>query len=349
MIKPTIINMKRELRFVTIMPDDLYFSWQVHMWLESLKNIGLSDKAIVLIFTPKHRQQNKEKFQQIMDWYPEVEWNWYKDEENEVTPKLGTYIPILRPWTALQYWKEHPDMKDKAVFYCDSDILFTERFNVEQFLDDDIVYCSDTNSYINASYFDSKIKDVLPEKLEEYKTIDVLDTASRMVGINRKVCEKNNLDSGGTQYLFKNIDVKYWERVYDNIIPVLQYLRSINRQFFANESKGLQSWTIDMWLVLWELWRRGQETKVVKELDFCWVHDNLSKLDTCGIYHNAGATSPFTGDMPVFYKGKYHRGEDPMLDPHLDLVLNDERTKKHCTWYYASKLDELRKKYGLKY
>ena len=339
----------KELKFCTCFPDDAYFTWQVHMWLESLKNIGLSDKAIVLIFTPKHRQQNKEKFQQIMDWYPEVEWNWYKDEENEVTPKLGTYIPILRPWTAIQYWKEHPDMKDKAVFYCDSDILFTERFNVEQFLDDDIVYCSDTNSYINASYFDSKIKDVLPEKLEEYKTIDVLDTASRMVGINRKVCEKKNLHSGGTQYLFKNIDVEYWERVYDNIIPVLQYLRSINRQFFANESKGYQSWTADMWLVLWELWRRGQETKVVKELDFCWVHDSLAKLEKCGIYHNAGATNEGTEDFPVFYKGKYHTGTSPFTDPHLDKLIAHPKTMQHCTGYYAMKLDELRKKYDITY
>lgn len=342
-------DIMKELKFCTCFPDDAYFTWQVHMWLESLKNIGLSDKAIVLIFTPKHREPNKAKYQQIIDLYPEVEWNWYKDEEGEVTSKLGIYIPILRPWTAMKYWQDHPDMKDKAVMYTDSDILFTERFNIDHLLDDDVIYCSDTNSYINATYFDSKIKDVLPEKLEEYKTIDVLDTASRMVGINRKVCEKNNLDSGGTQYLFKNIDVEYWERVYDNIIPVLQYLRSINRQFFANESKGLQSWTIDMWLVLWELWRRGQETKIVPELDFAWVHDPLTKLEKVSIYHNAGATSPFTGDMPVFYKGKYHRGEDPMLDPHLDLVLNDEKAKKHCTWYYASKLDELRKKYGLKY
>jgi hypothetical protein len=40
-------------------------------------------------------------------------------------------------------------------------------------LDDDVNYLSDTNSYINAKYFDSKVNQVLPEKLEEYKNRDV--------------------------------------------------------------------------------------------------------------------------------------------------------------------------------
>jgi hypothetical protein len=341
--------MNKELKFVTIFMDDAYFTWQCHMWLESLREIGMSDKAIVLIFTPKFRQQNKTKFQQIIDLYPEVECNWYKDEEGIVSSKIGTYIPIIRPWTAMKYWQDHPEMKDKAVLYCDSDILFTKNFNIDHLLDDDIIYCSDTNSYINATYFDSKIKDVLPEKLEEYKTIDVLDTASRMAGINRQICEKNNMHSGGTQYLFKNIDVDYWRVVYETIIPTLQYLRGINRQYFASESKGYQSWTIDMWLVLWELWRRGQETKVVKELDFCWVHDQISKLDKMGIYHNAGATNEGTDDFPIFYKGKYHQGSNPMVDPHLDKILNNEKSMKHCTGYYVKKMDELRNKYKLVY
>lgn len=339
----------KDLKILTIFPDDAYFSWQCHLWLESLKNIGLSDKTIVLIFTPHFREPNKKCFQQIMDLYPEVEFNWYKDIYNDVTPKLGIYIPILRPWTAMKYWQDHPEMKDKAVFYCDSDILFTEKFDLSPFLDDDVIYCSDTNSYINASYFDSKIRDVLPNKLEEYKTIDVLDTAAKIVGIDRQICEKNNLHSGGTQYLLKNVDEDYWKKVLEGCIPVIQYLGGINKTFFANESKGFQKWTSDMWLVLWELWRRGQETKVVKELDFAWCHDDIKKLETCTIYHNAGATDEGTEHFPIFYKGKYHMGLNPFIDPHLDKILNSEESKKHCTWYYTNELDKLRKKYIINY
>lgn len=44
--------MKRDLKFIQSCPDDTYYVWQVHLWLESLKKIGHSDKAIVLVFTP---------------------------------------------------------------------------------------------------------------------------------------------------------------------------------------------------------------------------------------------------------------------------------------------------------
>lgn len=338
----------RELRFLTVFPDDAYFTWQCHLWLESLKKIGHSDKAIILIFTPKFREPSVARFQPIIDLYPEAEFKFYRDEHN-MSHLLGTYIPILRPYTAWRYWLDYPEMKDKAVFYCDSDILFTEKFNIDHLLEDDIIYCSDTNSYINASYFDSKTKDVLPHKFEDYRKIDVLNEAAKISGINRAICEKNNLHSGGTQYLLKNIDAEYWGKVMTDSIPIIKYLGEINKEFFESESKGFQKWTADMWAVLWALWQRDQETKVVPELNFSWGTDPISRVDECSIYHNAGITGTEQDGHPCFYKGKYHQGSDPTVDPHLDVVLNHEESKKFGTWYYASKLDELRKTYKLRY
>lgn len=97
-------------------------------------------------------------------------------------------------------------MSDKAIFYCDSDILFTEKFDIQRFVEDDICYLSDTINYIGAEYFDSRIKNVIPSKLEEYKSRDILNEVASLVGISRKVCEANEYDSGGAQYLLKNID-----------------------------------------------------------------------------------------------------------------------------------------------
>ena len=48
----------KDLRFICVQPDDTYFTWQVHLWLESLKEIGHSDKAIVLIYIPTNRAKN---------------------------------------------------------------------------------------------------------------------------------------------------------------------------------------------------------------------------------------------------------------------------------------------------
>jgi len=340
--------MSKELRFICAQPDDTYYTWQVHLWVESLRQLGHSDKAIVLIFIPSFREKNP-KWQQIIDLYPETEFHFYKDIDNEVSQKLGIYIPVLRPFCLKKYFYEHPEMKEKAVFYCDSDILFTDKFDIEKFIQDDINYLSDTNSYINASYFDSKTKDVLPAKLEEYKTLDILAQLTSLIGIDRATCEKNNLHSGGAQYLLKNIDGQFWEKVQKDCLIIRLYLQSINRQFFKDENSGFQSWCADMWAVLWNLWLREQETKVVPELEFSWASDPITKLDRTTIFHNAGIVGDHMFDCPVFYKGKYHLGLDPLKDEHLNDVMENVNTKKYCTYFYASKLVELKNKYNLNY
>ena len=337
----------KELRFICAQPDDDYYVWQVHMWLESLRELGQSDKAIVLIFTPNFRERN-EKWNQVVDLYPESEFRFYKDEHN-VSQYLKVYIPVLRPYVLWRYFKDVPEMSEKAVFYCDSDILFMPIFDVEQFLEDDVNYLSDTNSYINVKYFDSKIKDVLPEKLEEYKTRDVFSEIASVIGIDRETAEKYNNHSGGAQYLLKNVDAYFWQKVMNDCILIRVYLQKINREFFQNESKGFQSWCADMWAVLWNLWLRNQETKVVKELAFAWSTDPIIKLDSHPILHNAGVTGTMQDNVPMFFKGKYHTGGDPTKDAHFNVVLNNEKTKAKCNWYYANKLNELKNKYNLNY
>lgn len=338
----------KDLRFISVQPDDDYYTWQVHAWIESLKALGYSDKTTVLIFIPGFREKNP-KWQQIIDLYPETEFVFYKDVDNEVSKKLGVYIPVLRPWTLAKYFKDHPEWSEKAVFYCDSDVLFTDKLDVEKFINDDVCYLSDTNSYINASYFDSKMKDVIPGKLEEYKKMDVLGEMAAMVGVSREICEKNNLHSGGAQYLLKNLNAGFWQKVTQDCLFIRSYLMSVNKQFFPSEAKGFQSWCADMWAVLWNLWLRGQETRVVKEMDFSWASDRIEKLSTTSIFHNAGIVSENGNGYPAFYKGKYHNGGNPTTDPHLETVLNNKESAKYCTHYYATKLLELKQKYNLNY
>lgn len=340
--------MNKELKFLTIIPDDSYFTWQVHLWLESLKEIGQSDKAIVLLYIPQNRQQNP-KWQQVIDLYPEAEFHFYKDENGELNPYLGIYIPILRPWTAWNHFKKHPELSEKAIFYCDSDILFMKDFNVDKFLEDDVCYMSDTNSYINARYFESKERDVLPNKLEEYKTRDILAETMSLVGVDKQIAIDNNDHSGGTQYLLKNIDAAFWSKVMNDCILIRTYLQKVNREFFESENKGYQSWCSDMFSVLWTIWFRNQKGLVVPELNFAWSTDPIQRLETHTILHNAGIVGTMQETWPAFYKGKYHGGGDPTNDVHLNTVLTNEETKKHCNWYYADKLRQLKLKYNLNY
>lgn len=339
----------RNLKFITCLPDTKYYVWQVHLWLESLKNLNHSNKAIVLIYVPADRE-NGEYWNQLINLYSEVKFHFYKDVDQLGPLVSNIYLPLIRPYVMWKYCNEFPEIEKDAIFYCDSDILFTKDFNINHLLQDEINYVSDTNSYINASYFDSKVKFVIPSKLEEYNKIDVLDQVTKIVGTSREIAEKNNMHSGGAQYILKNTNKHFWLKVMSDCINIVQYLSKINKEFFESENKGFQKWCADMWAVLWNTWINEQETKIVSELAFAWSPDPISKLETHTILHNAGITGIEMNGIPMFYKGKYHEGlEDPTLDEHLQIVLKNKETQKTCNWYYANKLQELKNKYNLTY
>jgi hypothetical protein len=338
----------RDLKFICAQPDDVYFTWQVHLWLESLRKLGHSNKAIVLVFTPNFREPN-DKWQKIVDLYPEAEFAFYKDDENRVSSLLGIYISVLRPYTLMRYFQDHPEMKEKTLMYCDCDVVFTENFNIDQYINDDVHYLSDTNSYINASYFDSKERDVLPSKLEAYKERDILQEVTAISGVTREIAEQYNMHSGGAQYLLKNIDAEFWKHVMEDCISIRLFLMEVNREFFESEDRGFQSWCADMWAVLWNLWRVGGVTQVVPEMEFSWASDQMEKVNRLGIFHNAGMVGDTMGDIPTFYKGKYHNGVDPFTDSHLEYVYNNEKSKTLGTHFYVSRLLELKEKYNLTY
>ena len=339
--------MTKELKYISAQPDDTYYTWQVHLWLESLRNRGESHKAIVLIFIPTHREQNP-KWQKIIDLYPEAEFHFYKDA-HDISQLLGIYIPTLRPYVLWRYFKDHPERSADAIFYCDSDVFFTEKFDVSSFIEDDVCYLSDANSYINSDYFDSKVHQVLPEKLEEYKKRDILGELASLVGISREIAEANKEHSGGAQYLLKNIDAAFWNKVMNDCLLIRRYLQNVNKEFFKDENTGFQSWCADMWAVLWNLWARDKEVKVIPEMGFSWAPDPITKLETHPILHNAGIVGEQMDGYACFYKGTYHTGIDPTKDAHLDKVLNDEKSKTRCTWYYTNELKKLYNKYSLNY
>lgn len=341
--------MERELKFITCCPDDTYYTWQVHLLLENLKSLGKEKDAVILIFIPFGRKKN-DGWSQIINLYPEATFQFYRDIDNEITSNLlPIYIPILRPWLMQKWFKKNPDYSEKAIFYCDSDILFMKDFNIDSYKDNDICYLSDTISYISANYLLGKEKDVLHGKEIQFQKEDILSKLGNIVGISKQQIIDQESSSGGAQYLLKNVDHKFWKKVLKDTISIRVYLQQINSVYFENESKGYQSWCADMWAVLWNLWLREQSTEIVKEMSFAWSTDPIEKLEKSPILHNAGVASTIMDSVPYFYKGKYHTGIDPTTDPHLDIVLNNHFSKKKCNWFYANELKLLKIKYNLKY
>ena len=347
----------RDLVYVSAQPTDKYFVWQVAMWLESLERIGEVDKAHVILYTPKNRYIPRQ-WGELNKLYPTASFAIYED--SSIESLLPVYIPILRPTILEKYFKERPDLYDKAVLYLDSDIVFTKKPNLDKYLDDDVCYLSDTNSYINSDYIIGKERDVLPERKEFFQQVDVLQNMCKIVGISKRLPIKYNKHSGGAQYLLKNIDAAFWAKVRKDTMAIRLYLMNdINKKFFENEDKGYQSWCADMWGVLYNIWWHGMDTRVVPEMDFAWSTDRIEKLEQVSILHNAGidgssSLSTWEKDeegkavqvkSPAFYKGKFANGDNPLKhEGYLQNILNNEVTKKYCNHAYTEFLMSMKDK-----
>lgn len=354
--------MKKELVIITCQPSDLYYIWQTQIFLESCKEKGYLSACQILIYhnTDKNKPELPKEWKQLSSMYPEARFFIYED--NQLTNLLSLYEPIIRPHTLARHFKQYKYLSKCAVFYCDCDIVLTEKFNIEKFIDDDINYLSDTKSYINSDYFDSKVKDVLPEKLDAYKKRDILDEVAKFSGIDRAVCEQNKENAGGAQYLLKNITYRFWEKVFESCIYIRIHLVNVNIAFFKDEDKGFQSWCADMWAVLHTLWAMNRKTKIVPELNFSWATSFIEEYDKNPIYHNAGITSDSRVklikpdkdgnrwiDCPAFYKQNY-KSISPFGDiESLKLLLESPQTKEICNSKYVEKIIELKNKYSINY
>lgn len=333
------------MKIICVQPFDYYYKFQVQTWLHSLRKLGLSDKAIVMLFRIPSRDK-EDYWEDLRNEFNEAQW-FICNYDYSIDHYRFIYIPVIRPYTLSKYWELNPEISSETIVYTDCDIIFRSNFNINSLLHDDVCYLSNTVSYISASYFDSKIRDVKPEMLERYKEIDVLDEACKLVGINRKIAEENNDNSGGAQYVLKNIDKAFWDDVLKSSMNIVIFLRSINQAFFESENKGFQSWCSDMWAVLWNLWKRNRVTKVVPELDFHFSTTALSNGPFKPIIHNSGVTSDFMDlgehkSVPMFNKTRYvNNNLSPLHDKgHVENVLNNEVSKKFANWYYLNEVVE---------
>ena len=332
---------------ITAQPDDQYFIWQNHLYIESCIERGFTEDQIhILLYKPTNRTPNT-NWDKLKEIYPKL--NIFLYEDKGVQQHLSTYIPVIRPHILWQHFKKFPELQDRTIIYTDSDILWTEHLDIEKYFKDDINYISNASSYLNYDYLLNKINDALPEKKEDLIQLDYIQGMCNIVGISKETVQNNKHNTGGVQYILKNINADFWKKVEQDVLKIRIYLLNINKQFFKNENTGIQSWCSDLWTVLWNLWLLNKEVKVVSELDFAWATEPIEKLNSCTIYHNAGVTGKYMNDVPYFYKGAYHTGQNPLLDEHLEIVINNEQSKKHCTWYYANKLLELKDKYNITY
>lgn len=283
----------KNLVFVSVQPDIPYFHWQTKVYCNNFIEKGIDPKNIHVLFVMvQYRQPTNESL--------ELKKLGVNVHHYEDTRKDKIYIPSLRPMALSRWLKDNPNLS-KSYFYHDADIMFRELPNFEKLLNDDFVYLSDTVSYIGYNYIEECCRRYESKHNTTYQN-QLLETMTNVIGIPINKVMENQDNSGGAQYLMKNIDYTFWEKVQNDCINLYDSMRKYHNQFPIHHGE-IQMWTSDMWAVLWNIWLLDIQTKVTKELDFSWATDTITQYEEKPILHMAGVTDNLK--TTKFYKGEY--------------------------------------------
>ena len=285
---------KEDIIYVTAQPDVPYFHWQVELYVHNFKSLGIDPKQIHVIFSlPNGSKERTESSKRLDNLGCNI--HFYKDNRNK-----KSYIPSIKPYLVSRWIKDYPKL-GKLIFLHDADIIFRELPDFDSLLKDEISYLSDTIGYIGYNY----IKDCCDRYERQYPSSEKLQLLQEMcdvVGIDIDVVKENQPNSGGGQYLLKNTNFELWDKIYLDCTPLYDQMNDYQKRFPINPGQ-IQFWTAEMWSMLWNIWKFGIETKVVKELEFSWATDTISRYEQTPILHMAGVTDNLK--KTKFYKGEY--------------------------------------------
>jgi hypothetical protein len=315
----------KELRFICAQPATTYYAWQVEVMINNFIEMGINPNMMDIVC--------------YIESY-DIPEAWIKLKENysarfffyQDTRETKHYISSIRPNILKHHFIRNSHLEKEAIFYHDCDILFTKPINWEQYLNDDIWYGSDTRWYISHDYIISKGE-------------DVLDKMCDIVKIDKQIIKDNELNSIGAQYLMKNVSWKFWENVEKDSEQLFKQITDLNETKIIEDRRTmppgeertpyhpLQIWCADMWAVLWNSWKMGNQTICHKDLDFAWATSSIFELKNFNILHNAGVVNNNTN---MFYKSDY-MNEYP-YNKKLDILPHT------CSYYYWQEVCKTAKK-----
>ena len=286
------------LIFISAQPDQTYFHWQVELYLNNFHKKGIPKDQLFALFSIT--SDPSEYIINLKKDYPGI--FWYKD-----TRENKTYQPSIRPHILKKFFEEFPNL-GKNVFYHDSDILFYKLPDFKILMRrEDMGYVSDTIDYIGFNYIEGcckRYKKTHPDIPE----LDLLNKMADIVNIDIELIRNNQNNSGGAQYLLKNINSDYWKQSEIDGIKLYQLMVKYEKNHPIDHH--IQKWTAGMWAELWNYWKLGRKTEVHKDISFSWathkIDNKISGYKYHNIFHLAGVTETFIKDNPdYFFKGAY--------------------------------------------
>jgi|GEM_PF-1140946 len=312
--------------FITAQPDEPYFAWQLTLLINNLKELSVAKRNIHILVSHDPFYGLNNRFKKLISEHKEDACFFtYPDWREQ-----KVYQPSIRPHILKQHFARHKSLKSRAVFYLDSDVLFSRIPDIN--LTDRICYVSDTRKYLDSKHITNRG----PQSL--------LEDMAGVVGLSVERIVSGDKHAGGAQYVLKGVDDRFWEKVEQNaneIYGIISRHASVAQDGgtstagSANPERDLagMAWCSDMWAVLWNLWYFGREVKIDPELGFLWPSSRISNWGKKPLLHYTGG--PQT-KFRVFRKEDY-RWFDPWFDPSLSQV-----SKKNCSWIVCRKIFDIR-------
>lgn len=262
------------MKYISAQPESPYFLWQLKVQVSNFRELGIEKDYIIVVGTKGNTATKP--FLEFAD-NTSASIVFIKDKRMDLS-----YVSTIRPHI-LKYvdiWSDYDSV------YIDSDIILNRVLS----LSGDKVLLSDTDSYLSATYIKNK-------------SVALFEKMCGIVGIDPKVVEKKEGQSGGAQYFFPKgkISLSFWFKVERDSLRLFQ-LMHVTKTVYSPEHP-IQAWTADMWAILWNLWLLDIDTAISDELDFCWPMDPIEKLKDKPIFHLAGITEKDKDTH--FYKGEY--------------------------------------------
>lgn len=285
---------KDKLIFVSAQPDVPYFHWQCEVYINNFIELGVPKENIHVLFGLVNKSTELSNGAKNLKKYTDNVYGYADNRERK------HYIPSIKPYLLYEWIKQDPKRGELFLLH-DSDIVFNYLPDFSNLINDDYIYMSNTRGYIDFNYImdcDERYKIKHPQLDSGQLLREMCD----IVGVEPNVVKKNEMNSGGAQYIFKKQDWFLWFKIYKESIGLYDKLMRFQRKYPISSGE-IQFWTAEMWSVLWNMWWWNRETKITKELDFCWATDNITLCDTNPILHMAGVTE--NSKTKLFYKGDY--------------------------------------------
>lgn len=268
--------------YISAQPDDYYFTWQLEIQLRNFQELKISPDEIHVLIAYDPKIGLKSRFKDFIESNNRyAKFFIYPDNRTN-----RIYLSSIRPHLLRQHFFTFPELAKEIIFYHDSDILLSRVPHIKDLKHHQTCYVSDTRNYLDSRY----IKAATSEGF--------LNIMAETVGVaTEKICE-NDHNCGGAQYVLKNVDYMFWEKVEGDCERLYSLMKAYNNNCNAqaymtpeglkNAKNGIQAWCADMWAVLWNLWYFNREVKIHSELNFSWPNSPIARWSEDPILHYSG-------------------------------------------------------------